>query len=106
MSVTVYEYDEQDRLIRSVTTHDAEWTEEDLGSAKAYRRNKMAECPGCGLDLAQTTDPANEGLYEAPLPVRCYACTPLEHRKGEYKESAPGLLFRVFLKVKNAVRTS
>lgn len=104
MSVTVYEYDEDGRLVRSVTTHDAEWTDEDLGHAKAYQRNENSKCPGCGLDLSETTDPENEGMYEAPPPMRCHACTPLEHRKSEYTESPPGLLFRVYLKVRSALR--
>ncbi|GAA2860145.1 hypothetical protein GCM10020220_056620 [Nonomuraea rubra] len=104
-SVTVYEY-EDGRLVRAVTTHDPEWTDEDLGYAKAHRRNEFDKCPGCGLPLSETTDPENEGRYEAPPPMRCHACTPLEHRKSEYTESPPGLLFRVYLKVKKAlVRT-
>ncbi|TYB69744.1 hypothetical protein FXF51_06160 [Nonomuraea sp. PA05] len=101
-SVTVYEY-EDGRLARSVTTHDAEWLGEDLGYAKGQRRNDLDKCPGCGLPLSETTDPENEGRYEAPPPMRCHACTPLEHRKGEYTQSPPGLLFRVYLKVKKTL---
>ncbi|MFI7113953.1 hypothetical protein ACIBK9_47085 [Nonomuraea sp. NPDC050227] len=98
------EYDEKGRLVREVLTHDAEWLEEDLAYAKAHRRNKLDECPACGLPLSETTDPENEGMYEAPPPMRCHACTPLEHRKNEYRESPPGLLFRVYLKVRSALR--
>ncbi len=101
-SVTVYEY-EDGLLVRSVTTHDPAWLDEDLGYAKGHRRNEADRCPGCGLPLSETTDPEHEGSYEAPPPMRCHACTPLEHRKGEYAESPPGLLFRVYLKVKKAV---
>lgn len=93
-SVTVYEYD-ADRLVRSVTTHDAEWSEEDRGWAAAAKRNADTDCPGCGQPLSETTDPDNEGKYEAPLPTRCHACTPREHRMFEYRESPPGLLFPV-----------
>lgn len=102
--MTVYEYDEQGRLVRSVTTHDAEWSDEDRGYVTAHRRNEHEKCPGCGLPLSETTDPEHEGAYEAPPPMRCHACTPLEHRKDEYKQSPPGLLFRVYLKVKGALR--
>lgn len=87
-----------------MTTHDAEWLEEDRDYAKGHRRLMLARCPGCGLDLNETTDPDNEGAYEAPLPVRCHACTPLEHRKSEYKESPPGLLFRVYKQIKKRIR--
>ncbi|MEV0382424.1 hypothetical protein [Nonomuraea sp. NPDC050643] len=102
-SVTVREYDEAGRLVREVVTHDPEWTEEDLGYAKAHHRNELDKCPGCGLPLSETTNPDNEGRYEAPPPMRCHACTPLEHRKSEYTESPPGLLFRVYLKVKKSL---
>lgn len=104
VSVTEYVYDDTGRLIRSVTTHDAEWSEQDLGNAKALRRNEMDRCPGgCGLPLSETTLPENEGAYEAPQPTRCHACTPLEIRKSEYTESPPGLLFSIYLKVKSAL---
>lgn len=104
-SVTVYEYDDETgRLIKSVTTHDPAWTEEDLAYAQAYRRNENDRCPGCGLPLSETTKPENEGVYEAPPPTRCHACTPLEVRKGEYTQSPPGLLFRVYLKAKKTLR--
>lgn len=103
VSVTEYVYDDAGRLLRSVTTHDAEWSEMDLGNAKAHRRNEADRCPGCGLPLSETTLTENEGAYEAPPPTRCHACTSLEHRKSEYTESPPGLLFGVYLKVKRAL---
>lgn len=103
-SVTTYEYDDKDRLVRSVTVHDAEWAEEDLAYAQAKHRNDIDKCPGgCGLPLSETTDPDNEGAYESPLPVRCHACTPMGHRQQEYRESPSGLLFRVMKRIKHAV---
>lgn len=105
-SVTEWEYDDEGRLVREVVTHDAEWTDEDLGYAKAWHRIELDRCPGCQLPLSETTDPDHEGAYEAPPPTRCHACTPLEHRKGEYTESPPGLLFRVYLKAKKALTGS
>lgn len=101
--MTVREYDDEGLLVREVTTYDALWTDEDLGYAQAYRRNELGKCPGCGLPLVETTDPDNEGSYEAPPPMRCHACTPMEHRKGEYADSPLGLLFRVYLKAKQAL---
>lgn len=86
-----------------MTTHDAEWLDDDRGYSQAYRRNKAGECPGgCGLPLEETTDPANEGAYEAPLPTRCHACTSLEHQKTEYEKNPPGLLFQVRMKDEKA----
>ncbi|MGA4989865.1 hypothetical protein [Nonomuraea bangladeshensis] len=101
-AVAEREYDSEGRLVREVVTYDAEWTEEDLAYAKAHRRIEHDRCPGCGLPLSETTDPDREGDYEAPPPMRCHACTPMEHRKSEYTESPPGLLFSVHLKDKPA----
>lgn len=103
VSVTVYEYDDDGRLVRSVTTHDPEFLDEDLGYGKAHRRNEMDLCPTCRMPLSETTDPDNEGRYEVPPPIRCHACTPIQHSMQEYKDSPPGLLFRAYLKVKKAV---
>jgi hypothetical protein len=102
-SVTTNTFDDDGHLLQSVSVHDALWTEEDLGYAKAHRRNQLDKCPGCGLPLSETTNPDHEGMYEAPQPTRCHACTPLEHRKSEYLQSPPGLLFRVFSRVKKAI---
>lgn len=86
VSVTTYEYDDAGRLVRSITVHDAEWTDDDRACAQARRRNEADRCPGCGLPMSETTDAKNMGGYEAPYPVQCFACTPLEKRKAEYED--------------------
>lgn len=95
VSVTTYEYDDRDRLVRAITVHDAEWTGEDVDTAKAKRRNDAENCPGCELPLAETTDPVNQGEYIVPDPDRCFACTEMARKKEQlakqkYKEG--GLL--------------
>jgi len=95
-SVTTYEYDENGRLVRSVTVHDPEWTEEDYGWAAAEESNRAALCPGgCGHPLEETIDPDIE--WEAPLPVVCFACRTLAKRQAEYQrpDVEPGHLFHV-----------
>lgn len=91
---TIHHYDENGRLVRSTTTWDALWTEEDLGWALAQDAEDAERCQ-CGHPLSETTDPDAEGEYEAPLPTRCHACTALEKRREEYRESPLGLLFSV-----------
>ncbi|MBX6166288.1 MAG: hypothetical protein IRY84_01385 [Thermobispora bispora] len=95
---TVHHYDDQGRLVRSTTVWDPLWTEDDLAWALAQRAEDAERCSGCGLPLSETTDPDAEGEYEAPLPTRCHACTALEKRREEYRESPPGLLFSVHRK--------
>lgn len=81
--------------MRAITVREPEWLEEDRDWALADQQEQANKCPGgCGLPLDETTDPANEGAYEAPLPVRCFACTTLAARQGEYENPA-SLLFHV-----------
>lgn len=103
-SVTTHEYEPdtldehgnvlaRGRLIRSVTVHDPEWTEEDLGWAFAERGNAAATCGGCGHYLDESTDPDVD--WEVPLPTICFACRALEKAKAPYQEPdvEPGHLF-------------
>lgn len=110
--MTTYEYepDQVDgggrlvrgRLVRSVTVHDAGWTDEDRGWALGERANAAAMCPGgCGHPLDESTDPDNEGEYEAPLPTVCFACLRLRKREKEYIDADPGHLFHVSKKQRN-----
>jgi hypothetical protein len=57
------------------TTHDAEWTDEDLGAALDLLAWEAALCPGCRYPLAETTAPENEERYFMPAEVRCHRCT-------------------------------
>ncbi|MFI7630275.1 hypothetical protein [Microbispora rosea] len=106
--MTTYEYEPdtlnedgslvRGRLARSVTVHDALWTEEDLGWAMGERANAAALCPGgCGHPLEESTDPKLKGEWDAPLPTVCFACQTLEKRKAEYQgeDIDPGHLFHV-----------
>lgn len=98
-ATTVYHYDDDGRLTHSTTVWEAEWTDEDLDWAIAQAAEDADICPGgCGHHLSETTHPDAEGEYTAPLPTRCHACTPLEQRKEEYRESPPGLLFPIVRK--------
>lgn len=60
-----------------VTTWEPRWLEEDLAWARAYLRWRADQCPGCGLQMSDTTamedgGPANS--YTVPPPARCHAC--------------------------------
>lgn len=94
---TIHHYDDGGRLVRSTTTWEPLWTEDDLAWALAEAAEAADRCQ-CGHPLSETTDPDAEGEYEAPLPTRCYACTELEKRREEYRNSPPGLLFSVYRK--------
>jgi hypothetical protein len=78
-----------------VTESEPEWTDEDRAWAVALMEVHADTCAGCNQSLSESTDPGNEGRYEAPEPTRCHACTALHMQQKNYTEAAPGLLFEV-----------
>lgn len=101
VETTTYHYDEQNKLTHTVTVRDSVWLEDDVDWALAWQQEEAAKkadtCPGCKLSLSETTDPANVGRYQVPLPARCDACTRLADTAKEYAESDPGLIFHAEL---------
>jgi hypothetical protein len=74
--VTIYQYDEQGRVARSVTQ--SEWTSEDraLMLARAENRDKVHQ--RCGHPKEKAFHPDNEGWYDADDTVVCWACTAMD----------------------------
>ena len=64
----------------------AGWSEDDRGWVLAWIEYEAAKCPGCNGWLAETTDPGNEGRFDADDPVRCFRCDALHRKQDEYKE--------------------
>lgn len=78
------------------STPESEWDDEQQAwmIALATRR---ADLHVCGQPLSESADPANEGRYEAELPVRCHACTAMEIKQQDYQQTPQpsALLWRV-----------
>ena len=90
---TVHEYDDAGRMVRSVTTSEAEWDDDARDAAVALAAYEADLCPGCRQPLAETTDPAREDRYTAGLAVRCHRCTATERAGEKYQDSPqPGAL--------------
>ncbi|MFC5112634.1 hypothetical protein ACFPN7_01585 [Amycolatopsis halotolerans] len=85
--VTEYEYNKSGRLVRSVTTRSPEWTNEDRSLVKAFLEYEALTCRGCGGFIPETTDPGNEGKYEADLPHRCHRCDALGKQQEAYADA-------------------
>ena len=52
-----------------------EWDDEDRAYALALTEYEDDACPGCGGQLAVTTDPAAEARFLPGPPIRCHRCT-------------------------------
>lgn len=94
---TVYEYDEQGRLVRALTVREPEWSEQDVAWMLALAEWRATRCPACGGDIRECTDPASEGRYEVPPPHRCHAATAIAAAQERYMDSQhpQALLFHV-----------
>lgn len=85
---TEYEYDEAGRLIRSVTTREPEWDEQERAWMLALAEHESRLCPLCGRPLSVCTDPATEGRWKTAPPTRCYATTSVIQARKPYDEKS------------------
>ena len=60
--VTTHEYD-GDRLVRSVTVRESEWSREQVVLLLAWQRAQDELGPH-GFPMSEATDPANQGAFE------------------------------------------
>jgi hypothetical protein len=77
-------------MVSSVTVHDSVWSVEDRELALAWSDRQRSLCGGCGHPLGETTDPANEGVYEATHILVCDACAARDAAvSGRFPERRP-----------------
>lgn len=84
--VTEHTYDESGRLVRSVTTRESEWDDEERGTVLALGDYEHSLCGGCGGYLPETTQPG--AAYEATLPHKCFRCAAVHSKQKEYEKNA------------------
>ncbi|MFF0823066.1 hypothetical protein ACFYUR_22115 [Micromonospora haikouensis] len=73
--MTRHYHDRRGRLVRSVTTREPAWTEQDRAEVIAlayYRRTELCPC-GCGHRYADTTSPEETGPQFVASRVVCRA---------------------------------
>lgn len=85
---TEYEYDEDGRLVRSVTTREAEWDEQERAWMLSLAEHESGLCPLCGRPMSVCTDPASEGRWSSAPPTRCYATTTVMKARKPYDEKS------------------
>jgi len=72
--ITEYEYDDQGRVVRTITRREPEWDDESRAHVMALLQYERNICKGCGGWLPETTDPENEGKYTSKGGIRCHRC--------------------------------
>lgn len=73
-------------MVRSVTTFDAEWTDEDMRAALAWQRDKAEQCSGCGHYSSESMDPDNASRWDAE-PVACHVCAAKDRAVRAYRNA-------------------
>jgi hypothetical protein len=85
--VTEHEYDDAGRCVRSVTTREVEWDEDERAWALALLELEADACPGCHGRMSETTAPEAEGKYVSPAPTRCHMCTAISAAQSTYHDN-------------------
>ncbi len=85
-------------MVRSVTTFDEDFTEEDMQSALEWQAEDRNTC-SCGQPIDESTAVGADDNYEAELVV-CHGCAAMDRKERAFRESqspvTDGLKRRVF----------
>lgn len=71
--------------MRSTTTREPEWDDEERAKVLALLDYEGMQCPGCGGHLPETTDP--DSSYTTDLPHRCFRCDAIQKQQEKYKDT-------------------
>lgn len=59
-----------------------------------WQADEAGRCQGCGLPVAETFDPANQGTYVAHW-LQCHACAARDEKAAAATGPRPGAYYRV-----------
>lgn len=85
-------------MVRSVTTFDPDWTDEDIDAALAWVDDQALVCSGCGHHRDETMATGEDQSYDAE-PIVCHACAARDRARNawaEKKGDTAGVFWRVF----------
>jgi hypothetical protein len=82
-TVTLHEYD-GDKLVRSVTVQEPEWSPDDVALVIASRRDERVKRGPHGYPLEMAMDPENQFAFEPGKPRRDWAMKALQDAQEAY----------------------
>lgn len=68
-------------MVRSVTTFDPDWSDDDLEAALAFVDDEADRCPGCGHHRDESMAHGMDQAYDAE-PIVCHACAVTERAQA------------------------
>ena len=94
LEVTEYEYDEDGRLVGSVTTREPEWSADDVNALLAFLDSKRVGSHGHPLSesMSPDADPASRDAkyrYVVPNPSVDFAARALSNAQDAYRKKYP-----------------
>jgi hypothetical protein len=90
VETTTYEYDDRGLVVRSVTTREPEWTEEDRAEVLALALYRSELCPLHGGPLEECTSHYDTGPDFKVDRIRCRATDELMAEQATTKLDRPG----------------
>lgn len=72
-------------MVRSVTTFDPEWTDEDVDAALAWVDDEALRCAGCGHHRDESMAEGMDQAYESTGRV-CHACADRDRTRAAWAE--------------------
>jgi hypothetical protein len=72
-------------MVRSVTTFDPDWTDDDIAAALAWTDADRGNCAGCGLPREETFDPERANAYDAEA-IACHACAARDRAARDFNQ--------------------
>ena len=85
--VTEFEYDDQGRLVRAVTTTEPRWTPQDRAEMLALTDYRASICPnGCGQPVTESTSHWRTGPQYDPRSITCRACAAMAEAQSAAEE--------------------
>lgn len=86
--MTRYFY-EDGQLVKSITTPEHEWDEDQQALMIALYMLEKQTCPGCGGDLNETMKVENEFEYMVTGPYLCWGCQAMGRARDRFTETHP-----------------
>lgn len=85
-------------MVRSETVFDADWDDDDLQAALAWKAEADLRCSGCGEPRDESMSPDRALAYEAE-PLACHACAARERAARVFRDGngdTDGVSWRIF----------
>lgn len=87
--MTSYEYDDEGRVVRTVTVREPEFSAYDRALFLDHWQREKEPRGSHGWTIAEATDPENQFKFHVPAPTKDFAAEALHKEQESYKKRFP-----------------